>query len=132
PLHAEQVVADAFEARIGSDLDGDVEVPRDTAARRRRAASRQAETLAVVDARRDVDVDRARRAHPAVAAAVAARRGNATPGRAAGDAGRGGDDLPENRATNLAHLTGTAAHVAARRVRTRFTTRAFTTRARDR
>ena len=114
------------------DAHGDVEVAGDAAARRGRAAARQAEPLAVVDTGGHFDVDRARRAHASVAAALVARSGNAAAGGAARDARRRGDDLAEDRAPHLAHLAGAAAHVAARRVRAGLAAGALAARARDR
>ena len=48
-----------------------------------------------------LDVDRARRAHAAVAAALVARVGMRLPGARARDARRRGDDLAEDRAADL-------------------------------
>src|SRR5438132_1259021 len=83
-----------------------------------------------VGTRRDLDVDRARRADAAVASTFPTRRGDAAAGRAARDARRGGDDLPEDGAPHLAHFARAAAHVAPRRVRPGLAARALTTLAR--
>ena len=112
--NVEQIVALTFEAWVGRDVQRDVEVARDAATRGRRATPGQAQSLTVVDTGRNLDVDRTRRANPAVATAVATRSGDAAAGGAARDARRRGDDLTEDRATHLTHLTRAAAHVAAR------------------
>ena len=130
--HVQEVVAFALEARVGGDAHGDVEVAGDPAARCGRASARQAEPLTVVDAGRHFDVDRTRRPHAAVTAALVARRGNAAARRAARDARRRGDDLAQDGTAYLAHLAGAAAHVAARGMRAGLATRALAARARDR
>ena len=88
--------------------------------------------MAVVDTGGHLDVDRTRRAHATVAAALVARRGDAAPGRAARDARRRGDDLAEDRPAHLAHLARAAAHVAARGVGAGLAARSFAPLARDR
>ena len=130
--YVQQIVAFALEARIGRDAHRDVEIAGDPTAWRGRASARQAEPLAVVDTGRHLDVDRPRRAHASVASALVARSGNAAAGGAARDARRRGDDLAEDGAADLAHLAGTAAHVAPRRVGAGLAARALAARARDR
>ena len=82
--HVQQVVAAALEVAMRGDAHRDVEVAGDAAARRGRAAPGEAQPLTVVDAGGHLDVDRALRVHPPVAAAVAALRRDA-PTRAAAD-----------------------------------------------
>ena len=68
-----EVVAAAFEPRVRRDAHADVEVAGRAAARRGRTAAREPQPLAVVDARRDLDVDRAVAVDAAVAPARRAR-----------------------------------------------------------
>ena len=120
-----------LEPRVGRDAHGHVEVAGNATARRGRTAAGEAEALPVVDAGRYLDVDRLRRAHAPVTAALLARRGDAAPGGAAGDARCRGHDLAEDRPADLAHFTRTATDLAARRMGPGLATRALAALARD-
>ena len=125
-----EVVALAVEVGVREHPDRHVQVAGRATPGSGRAASREPEPLTGVDTAGDLDVDRATGTHASVAAAIAALRQDAPAGAVAHPARRCRDDLTQHRTTNLTHFTGTAAHVAARRMRSRLTSRAVASRAR--
>ena len=115
--HVHEVVALALELGVGRDRDRDVQVARDAAPRRGRAAVGESEPLSAVDPRRHLDIDAPDRVHATLAAAALAGREDAAAGGTARRARRRSDHLAQDRAAHLPDLTRAAAHVAARRVR---------------
>src|SRR6266511_2505592 len=130
--HVHEIVAVAIEHRVRSDRDVDVQVTRDTAPRRGGTAFRQAEPLPAVDSGRDLDVDVPGGVDATFTPAVAARRENLAAGGATRGARRRRDHLAEDRAADLAHLAGSSADVATRRVRPGLASRAVAPLAGDR
>src|SRR5262249_30454231 len=120
------------ELGVRTNADVHVEVAAVTAARRRGAATRQPQPLAVVDTSGDLDLDRAISEHAAFTATVAALRQDALTRSTADTARRCRHDLTEDRAAHLAHLAATTADVTSARVRARLTPRTVAARARDR
>ena len=114
--HVEEVVTVALEARVGPHGDGHVEVAGLAAPGGGRPPAGQAEPLAVVDARRDLDLDGGGEGDPPVAPAVAAGREDLPARPPAGGAGGGGHHLAEDGAADGADLAGAAAGAAGRRV----------------
>src|SRR6266480_2994725 len=79
--------------------------------------ARELDVGAVLDARRDPDLDGAARAHPAVRVAFGARPTDDRAVAAAGRARPGGHHLAEEGPGDLAHLAASGAHVAGLGVR---------------
>src|SRR5439155_11273496 len=97
-----------------------------------RASAREAQGVAVVDARRHLDRVRARLRAPALAAAVGARAGDLPAQPAAPRTGRGGDHLAEDRLAHAAHLARPGAVRAGDGCRARARPAAIARGARDR
>ena len=114
---AAQVGAVAGEDRVRRDVDLDVQVTGRTAAGADLALVGELDAGAGVDAGRDLDRDRAARAHPAVAGALAARVGDDLAVAAAGVARPQRADLAEERALHVLHLAAAVAGLAGDRAR---------------
>src|SRR5207247_6162030 len=110
----EDVVALADEARVGTHTDEHVHVARTAAECATVSLARQADALAVVDARRDVDVDRALVDRAARAAAVLARVLDDPAAASAVPARRRPDELAEDAARDLLQPAAAPASAAAR------------------
>src|SRR6185503_12367914 len=95
-----QLVAAPFELGVTRDADRDVEVARGTAAGGGGTAARQSQPLTVVDAARDVDLDRLRSPNPPRTGAGLARTRDDLARCTAGIARTGGDDLTEQGAAH--------------------------------
>ncbi len=107
-----QVVAVAREGRVRGDVDLDVEVTGGSATGADLALVAELHPGAVVDARRDLDGQRAARPHPAVAGALAAGVGDDRAETTAGRAGTKGPDLAEERPLHVGDLALAAAGLA--------------------
>jgi hypothetical protein len=94
----DDVVAVAHEARVGAHVDLDVDVARPPAEGARVALAREADSLAVVDPRRDVDLQLTLLGHPPGARAVRARRLDHPAGAPAARAALRPDELAEHGA----------------------------------
>ena len=109
----------AGEDRVMGDVDLDVQVAGRAAARADLALAGQLDAVAGVDARRDLDVDRAASPDPAVAGALAARVGDDGAEAAAGRARAHRAHLAEERPLHVADLAAAAAGRAGRGGRAR-------------
>ena len=112
--HHLEVVALAAEDLVAGHAQLDVQVAGRSAAGADLTVGGQVDPVAGADARRDLDVDRPGRPHPAVAGALGARVGDHRAVAAAGRAGLGGPDVTDERPLHVGHVTlavaGRAAH----------------------
>src|SRR5262249_49162601 len=114
---AEDVVALAHEARVGPDVDADVDVARAPAEHARMPFPGDPDLLAVVDARGHLDLEAALLDRPPGALAVEARMLDDASRSAARRAGLRADELAERRAGHLLQAPATSAGRAADRLR---------------
>src|SRR5581483_3904819 len=108
----EDVVSFAREARVGADVDEDVDVAGIAAGQTGMALARDADPLAVVDSGRDLDVELPLLHRATGAAALLARRLDDATGAVAARAGRGADELAEDAARHLLEPPAPAARRA--------------------
>ena len=116
----DHVVALAHEAAVGPHADVDVDVAGAAAEHAGVALARQADALAVVDARRHLDLERPLLGHPARRRRTRrTARDDHAARAAAGRAGAGADELAEDAVRDLADAAGAAARWAALDARAR-------------
>jgi hypothetical protein len=117
PSLVDQLGALAPEARVGGDVDGDIQASGRPAPRPGLALVGQPDLMALVDARRDRDPEGPAALGPAVAAAGRAGRLDDPALAAAAGAGRDVDHLAEHRLADHPDLAAALALGARRRVR---------------
>ena len=105
----ENVVAVAHEARVAGDAHLDVHIAGASSVRARMALATETDALAVVDPRRDLDLELARLEREAGALADGAGRLGHAARTAAGRARLGADELAEDAAGDLLQLSLAAA-----------------------
>src|SRR5207248_2787550 len=114
-----QLVAASLQRAVGRDAHRDIQIARRSAAWACGTTTGQAEALALIDALRDLDVDRTRTFDSSRATAHLAGIRDGLARAPADRARRRGHELAQQRAAHLTDFTGSVARLAALRVRAR-------------